>query len=370
MAATDPADELPELSSRLDTIEAVVDPEAMRTEAGDLREQAADPSLWEDQARAQEVTRRLSYLEGELGRLVSLRQRLEDIGVLFQLAEDEHDQDARDEATAELAAVRKDVDVLEVRTLLHGDYDAREALISINSQAGGADAEDFAGNLQRMYLRWAERHKYATEVYDVSYGEAGIKSTTFAVKAPYAYGTLRGEQGTHRMVRISKYDNQGRRQTSFAGVDVVPVVAQTDHVDIPDDEIRVDVFRSSGPGGQGVNTTDSAVRITHLPSGIVVSCQNERSQIQNKASAMAVLQAKLLERRREEEASELAALKGDGRRAWGSQIRNYVLYPYQMVKDQRTGYETSQAEAVLDGEIDEFIDAEIRWLRRSENESD
>jgi peptide chain release factor 2 len=170
------------------------------------------------------------------------------------------------------------------------------------------------------------------------------------------------------MVRISKYDNQGRRQTSFAGVDVLPVVGHTDHVDIPDDEIRVDVFRSSGPGGQGVNTTDSAVRITHLPSGIVVSCQNERSQIQNRASAMAVLASKLLDRRREEEARELDALRGDGGRAWGSQIRNYVLYPYQMVKDQRTGQETSQAETVLDGEIDDFIDAEIRWLRKSERE--
>ena len=370
MAATDPADEISELSSKLDTIEAVVDPEAMRTEVLDLREQAADPSLWEDQARAQEVTRRLSYLEGELNRMENLRQRLADTRVLFELADDEHDQDTHNEAVAELATVRKDMDALEVRTLLNGEYDAREALITINSQAGGADAEDFAGNLQRMYLRWAERHKYPAEVYDVSYGEAGIKSTTFAVKAPYAYGTLRGEQGTHRMVRISKYDNQGRRQTSFAGVDVVPVVAQTDHVDIPDDEIRVDVFRSSGPGGQGVNTTDSAVRITHLPTGIVVSCQNERSQIQNRASAMAVLQAKLLERRREEEARELDALRGDGGRAWGSQIRNYVLYPYQMVKDARTGYETSQAEAVLEGDIDDFIDAEIRWLRRSEREAD
>jgi len=370
MAATDPADEISELSSKLDTIEAVVDPEAMRTEVLDLREQAADPSLWEDQTRAQQVTRRLSYLEGELNRMESLRQRLADISVLFELANDEHDQATADEAVAELAAVRKEVDLLEIRTLLNGDYDAREALITINSQAGGADAEDFAGNLQRMYLRWAERHKYPAEVYDVSYGEAGIKSTTFAVKAPYAYGTLRGEQGTHRMVRISKYDNQGRRQTSFAGVDVVPVVEQTDHVDVPDDDIRVDVFRSSGPGGQGVNTTDSAVRITHKPTGIVVSCQNERSQIQNKASAMAVLQAKLLERRREEEAQELNALRGDGGRAWGSQIRNYVLYPYQMVKDQRTGYETSQAEAVLDGAIDDFIEAEIRWLRREEKESD
>ncbi|MGD0605614.1 MAG: peptide chain release factor-like protein, partial [Streptosporangiaceae bacterium] len=189
--------------------------------------------------------------------------------------------------------------------------------------------------------------------------------TTFAVNAPYAYGTLRGEHGTHRMVRISKYDNQGRRQTSFAGVDVTPVVETTDHIDISDDDIRVDVFRSSGPGGQGVNTTDSAVRITHMPTGIVVSCQNERSQIQNRASAMAVLQSKLLERRRHEEAEEMAALRGDGGRAWGTQIRNYVLYPYQNVKDVRTGMETGNAMAVLDGEIDEFIDAEIRWMRQN-----
>jgi peptide chain release factor 2 len=368
MAATDPAGEIPELSSKLDTIEAVVDPEAMRIEAADLREQSADPSLWEDQTRAQQVTRRLSYLEGELGRMESLRQRLADTTVMFELADEMHEQAARDEAIADLAGVRKDINALEVRTLLNGEYDIREALITINSQAGGADAEDFAGNLQRMYLRWAERHKYPAEVYDVSYGEAGIKSTTFAVKAPYAYGTLRGEQGTHRMVRISKYDNQGRRQTSFAGVDVLPVVEQTDQVDIPIDELRIDVFRSSGPGGQGVNTTDSAVRITHLPSGIVVSCQNERSQIQNRASAMAVLQAKLLERRRLEEAKELDALRGDGGRAWGTQIRNYVLYPYQNVKDVRTGYETGQALAVLEGDIDDFIDAEIRWLRRGERD--
>src|SRR5246127_356536 len=363
MAATDPADEISELSSKLDTIEAVVDPEAMRTEVLDLREQAADPSLWEDQARAQEVTRRLSFLEGELNRMESLRQRLADTRVLFELADDEHDKDTHDEAVAELVGVRKDIDALEVRTLLNGEYDAREALISINSQAGGADAEDFAGNLQRMYLRWAERHKYPAEVYDVSYGEAGIKSTTLAVKAPYAYGTLRGEQGTHRMVRISKYDNQGRRQTSFAGVDVVPVVEQTDHVEINEDEIRVDVFRSSGPGGQGVNTPDSAVRITHLPTGIVVSCQNERSQIQNKATAMAVLQSKLLERKREEQAAKLNELRGDGGRSWGTQIRNYVLHPYQNIKDVRTGYETGNTAAVMDGEIDEFIEAEIRWLR-------
>jgi peptide chain release factor 2 len=248
---------------------------------------------------------------------------------------------------------------------MSGEYDSREALITINAQAGGADAADWAEGLQRIYLRWAERHGYPTEVYDTSYAEeAGIKSTTFAIKAPYAYGTLRGEHGTHRMVRISKYDNQGRRQTSFAGVDVIPVVQRADHIDIPDDELRVDVYRSSGPGGQGVNTTDSAVRITHLPSGIVVSCQNERSQIQNRASAMTVLQAKLLERKREEQAAKMAELRGATTTSWGTQIRNYVLHPYQNIKDVRTGVETGNTAAVMDGEIDEFIDAEIRWLRQ------
>jgi peptide chain release factor 2 len=366
MAGTDPADEIAALTSKLDSIEAVLDPGEMQREAADLREQSADPGLWADQDRGQKVTRRLSYLEAELGRLAGLRLRLDDTQVLFDLAEGEDDEPTREEATRELAALRTEIDQLEVRTLLSGEYDAREALISINAQAGGADAADFAENLMRMYLRWAERHKYPTEVYDTSYAEeAGIKSTTFAVNAPYAYGTLRGEHGTHRMVRISKYDNQGRRQTSFAGVDVMPVVEQTDHIEIPEDEIRVDVFRSSGPGGQGVNTTDSAVRITHLPTGIVVSCQNERSQIQNRASAMAVLQAKLLERRRQEEAEQMQALRGDGGRAWGTQIRNYVLYPYQNVKDVRTGMETGNAVAVLDGEIDGFIDAEIRWMRQN-----
>ena len=260
--------------------------------------------------------------------------------------------------------LRKEIDQLEIRTLLSGEYDAREALITINAQAGGADAADWAEGLRRIYLRWAERHGYPTEVYDTSYAEeAGIKSTTFSVKAPYAYGTLRGEHGTHRMVRISKYDNQGRRQTSFAGVDVIPVVQQADHIEVPEDEIRVDVFRSSGPGGQGVNTTDSAVRITHLPTGIVVSCQNERSQIQNRASAMAVLQAKLLERKREEQQAKMAELRGDHAGSWGTQIRNYVLHPYQNIKDLRTGLETGNTAAVMDGEIDDFIEAEIRWLR-------
>jgi peptide chain release factor 2 len=362
--AIDPADEISDLSSKLVSIEAVLDPDRMRKEADELRERSADPSLWEDQENAQAVTRRLSYLDAELSRLAGMRSKLDDLSVMFELLESEDDEASRIEALAELTAIRGQIDQLEIRTLLSGEYDSRDALISITAQAGGADAADWAEGLQRIYLRWAERHGYATEVYDTSYAEeAGLKSTTFAIKAPYAYGTLRGEHGTHRMVRISKYDNQGRRQTSFAGVDVIPVVQQADHIDIPDDELRIDVYRSSGPGGQGVNTTDSAVRITHLPTGIVVTCQNERSQIQNRASAMAVLQAKLLERKREEQAAKLSELRGESRRSWGTQIRNYVLHPYQNIKDLRTGYETGNTAAVMDGEIDEFIEAEIRWLR-------
>src|SRR6266851_2123861 len=364
--ATARAGEISELKATLASVESVLDPDTMRKEADGLRVRAGDPALWEDQEQAQAVTRRLSYLDSELARLDRLHRRLDDTSVMFELAESEADEPTKQEALRDLAAIRSQIDQLEIRTLLSGEYDSREALITINAQAGGADAADWAEGLQRIYLRWAERHGIPTEIYDTSYAEeAGIKSTTFAIKAPYAYGTLRGEHGTHRMVRISKYDNQGRRQTSFSGVDVIPVVQQADHIDIPDDEIRVDVYRSSGPGGQGVNTTDSAVRITHRPTGIVVSCQNERSQIQNRASAMAVLQAKLLERRRQEEAEQMAALRGDGGRAWGTQIRNYVLYPYQNVKDVRTGKETGNAVAVLDGEIDEFIDAEIRWMRQN-----
>ena len=364
--ASDAAGEISELVSKLNSVEAVLNPDVMRKEADGLRERSADPELWSDQDQAQAVTRRLAYLEGELNRLAAVRQRLDDVAIMFELAESENDQPTREEAVRELASSRAEIDQLEIRTLLSGEYDAREALISITAQAGGADAADWAEGLRRIYLRWAERHGYPAEVYDTSYAEeAGIKSTTFAVKAPYAYGTLRGEHGTHRMVRISKYDNPGRRQTSFAGVDILPVVQQADHIEIPEDEMRIDVFRSSGPGGQGVNTTDSAVRITHLPTNIVVSCQNERSQIQNRASAMAVLQAKLLERKRQEQAAKLNELRGDGGRSWGTQIRNYVLHPYQNIKDLRTHYETGNTAAVMDGEIDGFIEAEIRWLRQN-----
>jgi peptide chain release factor 2 len=362
---TDVPAELKELSSTMSSIEAVLDVGKLRATAEELEQQASAPDLWGNPDNAQKVTSRLSAVQGEIRRVADLKRRLDDAQVLWELAEDAGDQQEKSEAEAEVASLRKSIDELEVRTLLSGEYDSREALVTIRSEAGGVDAADWAEMLLRMYLRWAERHGYPTEVLDTSYAEeAGIKSATFQVKAPYAYGTLSVEQGTHRLVRISPFDNQGRRQTSFAGVEVLPVVEQSDHIEIPDDDIRVDVYRSSGPGGQGVNTTDSAVRITHLPTGIVVSCQNERSQIQNRASAMAVLQAKLLERRRQEEQAKMDALKDSGN-SWGNQMRSYVLHPYQMVKDLRTGHEVGNPQAVLDGEIDDFIEAGIRWRRSS-----
>jgi peptide chain release factor 2 len=360
---TDVPAELKELSATLTSIEAVLDVAKLRGQVADLERQASDPELWNDPENAQKVTSKLSHTQGQIRRVEELRSRVDDAELLWELAEAENDPDSRAEVEAELVKLTKAIGELEVQTLLSGKYDAREALVTIRSEAGGVDAADFAEMLMRMYLRWAERHNYATEVYDTSYAEeAGIKSATFQVKAPYAYGTLSVEQGTHRLVRISPFDNQGRRQTSFAGVEVLPVVEQSDHVEIPEDELRVDVYRSSGPGGQGVNTTDSAVRITHLPTGIVVSCQNERSQIQNRASAMAVLQAKLLERRREQEKAAMDDLKDAGN-SWGNQMRSYVLHPYQMVKDLRTEHEVGNPSAVLDGDIDDFIEAGIRWRR-------
>ena len=294
--------------------------------------------------------------------------------VLYELAAEEGEGaasgvEALVEADAELKALRADIEATEVRTLLSGEYDEREALVTIRSGAGGVDAADWAEMLMRMYIRWAEQHKYNVEVFDTSYAEeAGIKSTTFAVHTQFAYGTLSVEQGTHRLVRISPFDNQNRRQTSFAEVEVLPVVDTTDHIDIPEGDIRVDVYRSSGPGGQSVNTTDSAVRLTHIPTGIVVTCQNEKSQLQNKVSAMRVLQAKLLERKRSEERAELDALKGDGGSSWGNQMRSYVLHPYQMVKDLRTEYEVGNPAAVLDGDIDGFLEAGIRWRNRKDDD--
>ncbi|UXA08448.1 peptide chain release factor 2 [Mycobacterium sp. SMC-2] len=357
------------LDSTLTTVERVLDVDGLRSRIEKLEHEASDPQLWDDQARAQRVTSELSHAQGELRRIEELRRRLDDLPVLYELAAEEGSADALAEADAELKALRADIEATEVRTLLSGEYDEREALVTIRSGAGGVDAADWAEMLMRMYIRWAEQHKYPVEVFDTSYAEeAGIKSATFAVHAPFAYGTLSVEQGTHRLVRISPFDNQSRRQTSFAEVEVLPVVDTTDHIDIPEGDVRVDVYRSSGPGGQSVNTTDSAVRLTHIPTGIVVTCQNEKSQLQNKISAMRVLQAKLLERKRSEERAELDALKGEGGSSWGNQMRSYVLHPYQMVKDLRTEYEVGNPAAVLDGDIDGFLEAGIRWRNRKDDD--
>jgi len=365
VTAADLQADLASLDRTLQSIEAVLDPAAKRAEIAELAEQAAAPDLWDDQENAQAVTSRLSRLQAEVDRILALRGRVDDLGVLIELAVEEDDPGTLVEAQRDLKALAADIQALEIRTLLSGEYDQRDALVTIRAEAGGVDAADFASMLLRMYLRWAERHGYATEVYDTSFAEeAGIKSATFTVKEPFAYGMLSVEQGTHRLVRISPFDNQGRRQTSFAGVDVLPVTEETDHIDIPEADIRVDVFRSSGPGGQSVNTTDSAVRITHLPTGLVVSCQNEKSQLQNKAAAMRVLQSRLLERMRAEKEAEMRGLKGDAGNSWGSQMRSYVLHPYQMVKDLRTEHEVGNPDAVFDGDIDAFIDAGVRWRRQ------
>ncbi len=365
------AEQLKDLDTTLRNIESVLDIDRLRADKARLEEAASAPDLWDDQARAQQVTSQLSYVNGEITKLTDLRSRLDDTQVLLELAEAESDPGVLTEVAAEITGLAKSIDEMEVRTLLSGEYDSREALVAIRAGAGGVDAADFAEMLLRMYLRWAERHGYPTEVYETSYAEeAGLKSATFTVKVPYAYGTLSVESGTHRLVRISPFDNQGRRQTSFAGVEVLPVVEQTDHIDIPENEMRTDVYRSSGPGGQSVNTTDSAVRITHIPTGIVVTCQNEKSQLQNKASALRVLQARLLERKRQEEQAKLQGLKTDAAGSWGDQMRSYVLHPYQMVKDLRTEQETGSPSSVFDGELDAFIEAGIRWRKQQQLSGD
>ena len=357
--------DLESLDATLTTVEKVMDLEELRRRIDELEMQASDPDLWNDQDHAQQVTSELSHAQSELRRVTALRSRLDDLPVLYELVDAEEGDaavSAAADADAERDELRRDIEAMEVKTMLAGEYDPREALVNIRAGAGGVDAADWAQMLMRMYVRWAEQHDHKVEVYDTSYAEeAGLKSATFAIKAPYMYGTLSVEQGTHRLVRISPFDNQGRRQTSFAEVEVLPVVETTDHIDIDENDLKVDVYRSSGPGGQSVNTTDSAVRLTHVPTGIVVTCQNEKSQLQNKVSAMRVLQAKLLERKRLEERAQMDALKSDTGASWGNQMRSYVLHPYQMVKDLRTNVESNNPSSVLDGDLDQFIEAGIRW---------
>ena len=367
MAIPEVAEALSDLEQTLSGIEKVLDVPRLRERAAALEQEASAPDLWDDQANAQRVTSQLSLVQGDIRRIEGLRRRLDDLVVLVELAEAEDDDDSWTEAGTELAALRKAIGEMEVRTLLSGEYDAREALVTIRSEAGGVDAADWAEMLLRLYSRYCERHGWPIEVYDTSYAEeAGIKSATFAVKAPYAYGTLSIEQGTHRLVRISPFDNQGRRQTSFAAVEVVPVLEETDHIDIPEDEIRVDVYRSSGPGGQGVNTTDSAVRITHLPTGVVVSCQNEKSQLQNKESAMRILRARLLA----EAEAAAAAEASDARRSQvrtvdrSERIRTYN-FPENRISDHRVGFKAYNLDQVLDGELEAVIDACVEADRAS-----
>ncbi|WP_420175419.1 peptide chain release factor 2 [Luteococcus sp. OSA5] len=362
MALADLPDVLSNLEASLKQIEAVLDPESKKVEISELEQQVSAPDLWDDQANAQRVTSRLSALQSDVERLDELHTRLEEAALMIEMAGDEGDAEAAADVEKEVEKLKQDIAGLEIRTLLSGEYDERDAVVTIRAGAGGVDAADFAEMLLRMYTRWAERNGFNVKVMDTSYAEeAGLKSVTFEVSGPFAYGTLSVEGGTHRLVRISPFDNQGRRQTSFAAVEVLPLIEDTDHIDVPESDIRVDVFRSSGPGGQSVNTTDSAVRITHLPTGLVVSMQDEKSQIQNRAAAMRVLQSRLLLLKKQEEDAKKKELAGDVKASWGDQMRSYVLNPYQMVKDLRTNHEVGNPEAVFDGEIDGFIDAGIRW---------
>lgn len=362
--------EIGQLRSTFESVKAVLDPKALETRVSQLEVAASAPDLWDDPDEAQKVTSALSHAQADLKKIAVIEQRLDDLEVLIELANEADDEESASEAEHELKAITKVVEDLEVQTLLDGEFDQRPAVMTIRAGAGGVDAADFAEMLMRMYTRWAEQHDYPVTVLDTSYAEqAGVKSATIQIDQPYAFGTLSTEAGTHRLVRMSPFNSAGSRETSFAAVEVVPLIEQTDHIEIPDSDIRIDVFRSSGPGGQSVNTTDSAVRITHIPTGIVVSCQNEKSQIQNRAAALRVLQSRLLLQQQAEDEAKKKELAGNITASWGDQMRSYVLAPYKMVKDLRSGYETGNPDRVFDGDIDEFIAAGIRW-RKTQQQTD
>jgi peptide chain release factor 2 len=327
----------------------------------------AQPSFWEDNRRAQDVIRERTDLARLVTRMKELAGKAEDLTVMLELAEEATDGSLDAEIADSMAGLRKDLDEFELKVMLSGAHDNKAAILSIHPGAGGTESQDWAQMLLRMYLRWCERVGMKAEVVDLLPGdEAGIKSATVEVSGEYAFGYLRGETGVHRLVRISPFDASRRRQTSFASVAVVPEVDDVE-VNVKEDEIRIDVFRASGPGGQGVNTADSAVRITHLPTGLVVSCQNERSQLRNRDTAMRILKARLYEIAEKKQREELAELTGQKKEiAFGSQIRSYTFHPYQLIKDHRTGHEVGNVDAVMDGDLDDLIKAYLLWSRGRE----
>jgi peptide chain release factor 2 len=363
-----------ELETRWDAARDYLKMDASRTRHALLSELAADPNLWDDQDNARDVTTELGRLSNDLDSFDALRSSLDDALVLAEFARDSLDAGEPDAATFEelasaVDALVRDIAALEIQSLFSGTYDENDAIVDLHAGAGGTDAQDWTEMLLRMYSRWAERRGFGVEVDEATEGqEAGLLSSTFIVKGRFAYGWLSAERGVHRLVRISPFDSQARRQTSFASLDVTPLLDDSaGEVEIDEKDLRVDTFRSSGAGGQHINKTDSAIRLTHLPTGIVVTCQNERSQHQNRARAMQILEAKLAERARAERQAEMDALSGKrSDNAWGSQIRSYVQAPYQLVKDHRSDYETGNVDAVLDGDLDGFMEAELRRQRSAE----
>jgi len=338
------------------------DPSRLSQELAELKTQMEDPAVWSDPKRAQTVGRRISFIENRLDLFNDLKRRIDDTEGIALLAEEEGDISLFDDLKQEVQEISEKINALEFETLLTGPYDSRDAIVTLHAGAGGTEAMDWVEMLYRMYSRWAERKGFEVETLDILPGdEAGLKSVSFSVRGDYAYGFLRSEKGVHRLVRISPFDSNQRRHTSFASVDVLPEIEAEEEVEISPDEIRIDTFRASGAGGQHVNKTDSAVRITHIPTGIVVTCQNERSQHANKLVAMRVLKAKLLALKEEERLKEIENLRGPQKEiTWGSQIRSYVFQPYTLVKDHRTGLEVSSVERVMDGDIDDFIYAKLQ----------
>ena len=359
-------DDLAELRRRVDDARSYLRVDALRTELERLEKEASRPDLWDDPEAARKVTTELARVREDVELVDRLDGEVDDAHTLFELGREEDDDSVEPEIVTALERLRAELDRLELRALFTGEHDERDAVCEVHSGAGGTDAQDWTEMLLRMYTRWAERRGFDVELDAVSEGtEAGISSATFIVKGRYAYGLLSGEKGVHRLIRISPFDANARRQTAFASLDAVPAIEEAEEPDIDANDLRIDTYRSSGAGGQHVNVTDSAVRITHLPTGIVVSCQNERSQIQNRAKAMKILAARLAERQREERRAELEKLSGEKSQvAFGSQIRSYTLAPYQLVKDERTRYETGNVQAVLDGDLDPFVEAYLQWRRQ------